>query len=116
MKLKQSGLSTMALAIIASSTAMMTSPAQALVEEKCYGIAKKALNDCGANGHACAGQARVDNDPEEWIYVPQGTCTQFVQLCAAEKAKAVEKQTRVMRRACRRVADQEDGTQGGYLK
>lgn len=116
MKLKQNGISSMALAIIASSTAMITSPAQAIVEEKCYGIAKKALNDCGANGHACATQALVDNDPEEWIYVPKGTCTQFVQLCAAEKNKAVEKQTRVMRRACRRVADQDDGVKGGYLK
>ncbi len=42
--------------------------------EKCKGIVKAGMNDCGANGHACAGQAEVDNDPNEWIYVPEGTC------------------------------------------
>jgi len=42
--------------------------------EKCQGIAKAGMNDCGANGHACAGYAKVDNDKNEWIYVPEGTC------------------------------------------
>ncbi len=42
--------------------------------EKCVGIAAKGLNDCGTSKHACAGQAAVDNDPEEWVYVPEGTC------------------------------------------
>ena len=41
---------------------------------KCSGIAKKGANDCGANGHACAGYAKKDNDPKEWVYVPQGVC------------------------------------------
>ncbi|SMF64860.1 DUF2282 domain-containing protein [Pseudobacteriovorax antillogorgiicola] len=41
---------------------------------KCKGVAKKGKNDCGANGHACAGQAKVDNDPNEWVYVPSGLC------------------------------------------
>lgn len=45
-------------------------------KEKCYGIAKAGQNDCGAaNGsHSCAGQAKTDNDPKEWKYVPKGTC------------------------------------------
>ncbi|QYF94100.1 DUF2282 domain-containing protein [Massilia sp. PAMC28688] len=44
--------------------------------EKCYGVAKAGQNDCGsANGsHSCAGQAKVDNDPNEWKAVPKGTC------------------------------------------
>ena len=42
--------------------------------EKCAGIARKGLNDCGANGHACGGYATVDGDPNEWIYVPTGMC------------------------------------------
>ncbi|MBU0656833.1 MAG: DUF2282 domain-containing protein [Gammaproteobacteria bacterium] len=42
--------------------------------EKCGGIVKAGMNDCGANGHACAGQAKVDNDPKEWIKLPKGTC------------------------------------------
>jgi uncharacterized membrane protein len=42
--------------------------------EKCAGIVKAGLNDCGANGHSCATQAKVDKDPNEWIYMPVGTC------------------------------------------
>ena len=42
--------------------------------EKCLGITAKAMNDCGTSKHTCAGQAVADNDPEEWIYVPTGTC------------------------------------------
>lgn len=46
--------------------------------EKCQGIAKAGQNDCGANGHACAGYAKVDGDPNEWVYVPEGTCDKIV--------------------------------------
>ena len=46
--------------------------------EKCQGIAKAGMNDCGTSKHACAGQAKVDNDPEEWVYVPKGTCDKIV--------------------------------------
>ncbi len=42
--------------------------------EKCMGVAKAGKNDCGTSAHACAGQAAKDNDPEEWVYVPEGTC------------------------------------------
>ncbi|MCR9143746.1 MAG: DUF2282 domain-containing protein [bacterium] len=42
--------------------------------EKCAGIVKKGKNDCGTSVHSCSGHAKVDNDPEEWIYVPKGTC------------------------------------------
>ena len=45
-------------------------------KEKCYGIAKARQNDCGnlAGTHSCAGQAKADNDPAEWKYVPKGEC------------------------------------------
>ncbi len=43
-------------------------------KEKCYGIAKKGQNDCGTATHACAGQAKKDNLPDEWKYVAKGTC------------------------------------------
>lgn len=46
--------------------------------EKCQGIAKTGMNDCSANGHACAGQAVVDGDPNEWVYLPEGTCDKIV--------------------------------------
>ena len=42
--------------------------------EKCYGIVSAGMNDCAANGHACAGQAVRDRDPNEWLTVPSGTC------------------------------------------
>ena len=45
--------------------------------EKCYGIAKAGQNDCAANGHSCAGQAKVDNDPAEWKKVEAGTCEEL---------------------------------------
>lgn len=42
--------------------------------EKCSGIVKAGMNDCGTNGHACAGQAKADSEAGEWIKVPKGTC------------------------------------------
>lgn len=45
--------------------------------EKCAGIVKKGMNACGTSKHNCAGHAAVDNDPEEWIYLPKGTCAKI---------------------------------------
>ena len=45
--------------------------------EKCKGVAKAGMNDCGTSKHACAGMAKTDADPEEWIYVPEGTCAKL---------------------------------------
>ena len=42
--------------------------------EKCYGVAKKGMNDCGNASHGCGGKAAVDNAPDEWLYLPKGTC------------------------------------------
>jgi uncharacterized membrane protein len=55
--------------------------------EKCTGIAKAGMNDCGTSLHACAGQATADNDAEEWVYVPEGTCNKI----AGGKVKADKK-------------------------
>ena len=46
--------------------------------EKCAGIVKAGLNDCGTSIHDCSGKATADSDPEEWIYVPAGTCEKIV--------------------------------------
>ena len=46
--------------------------------EKCAGIVKEKKNDCGANGHACGGQAKKDKDPNEWVYMPAGICEKIV--------------------------------------
>ena len=42
--------------------------------EKCYGVAKKGMNDCGNAHHTCHGMAKKDNAGDEWIYLPKGTC------------------------------------------
>lgn len=44
--------------------------------EKCYGVAKAGQNDCAtANGsHGCASLSKSDKDPNEWKYVPKGSC------------------------------------------
>ncbi len=71
---------TAAASILALALLSNTSSAHAGKEgyEKCQGVVKAGQNDCGANGHACAGYAKVDNDPNEWIYVPEGTCEKIV--------------------------------------
>ncbi|HQR03393.1 MAG: DUF2282 domain-containing protein [Proteobacteria bacterium] len=45
-------------------------------KEKCFGVAKAGQNDCGSNKskHSCAGQSKVDNDPNDFKLVPKGTC------------------------------------------
>jgi len=55
--------------------------------EKCLGVAKAGMNDCGSSGHACAGQSKKDGDPDEWVYVPEGTCEKLV----GGKVKAAKK-------------------------
>lgn len=55
--------------------------------EKCQGVVKAGMNDCGANGHSCAGQAEVDNDPNEWVYMPEGTCEKIVGATVKQPKK-----------------------------
>jgi uncharacterized membrane protein len=48
--------------------------------EMCYGVVKAHKNDCAskANNHSCAGQAKTDGDPNEWVKVPTGLCLKIV--------------------------------------
>jgi uncharacterized membrane protein len=45
-------------------------------QDKCYVVAKSAQNDCATSSgtHACAGQSKADNNPQDWKYVAKGTC------------------------------------------
>ena len=63
----------LALAAMPAAQAQSTPDAKAPTE-KCYGIAKAGQNDCGTARHTCAGQSKKDNAPDEWKYVPKGTC------------------------------------------
>ena len=86
LKAPAAAASILALALVAN-----TGAAHAGKEgyEKCQGIAKAGQNDCGANGHQCAGYAKVDGDKNEWIYVPEGTCEKIVGgVVKAPKKKA----------------------------
>lgn len=42
--------------------------------EKCFGVAKAGQNDCSTAIHSCNSQAKVDNAPEDFKFVPNGTC------------------------------------------
>ena len=66
-----------ATSTLASALAMALGPAHAddkVAQEKCYGIAKAGQNDCAAGAHSCAGQAKADNDANDWKYVAKGSC------------------------------------------
>lgn len=70
-------MATSALAGLLASAGLGTAEleaAPAYDAEKCAGIVKKGKNDCGTSVHSCSGKATKNNDPEEWIYVPKGTC------------------------------------------
>jgi len=45
-------------------------------QEKCFGIAKAGQNDCATSKtpHSCASLSKFDNDPQDFKYVPAGTC------------------------------------------
>ncbi len=55
--------------------------------EKCYGIAKAHMNDCGTATHGCGGESKIDNDKSNWILVPTGTCNKIVGGSLKPEAK-----------------------------
>lgn len=74
MSIKKKFLTSMIIG--SAALASVSGTAQAKSMEKCYGVVKAGQNDCGdlKGVHSCAGQAKVDNDPNEWVYLPKGTC------------------------------------------
>lgn len=76
------------LVALGFSAAILAGPVtQPTGTEKCYGVAKAGKNDCGTAKHACAGEAKADNDPAEWKYVAKGTCEQVGGKVGASKKK-----------------------------
>ena len=71
--------SVLALDTVMTGSSALAVPDQPRNWEKCAGIVKAGMNDCGSlNGsHQCAGQATSDNSKHEWVYVPAGTCTKI---------------------------------------
>ncbi len=65
----------MALGIVATAGSAFAAD-EGKGNEKCFGVAAAGKNDCGGTSskHACAGQSKVDKDPDSWKYVPKGSC------------------------------------------
>lgn len=63
----------MAAGVAASANA---DEAAAPANVKCYGIAKAGQNACGnsTGTHACKGEAKVDNDPSEFVEASAADC------------------------------------------
>jgi uncharacterized membrane protein len=75
------------LGVLAATSAMAAdAAAPAAAKVKCAGIAKAGKNDCKtANGsHSCAGQAKTDNDANEWVFAPSA------EACAKAGGKVAE--------------------------
>lgn len=60
-------------------------------KEKCKGVAAKGANSCGSNGHGCAGFAKKDFDPKEWVYVKKGTCAKVQEALKNDAVKELLK-------------------------
>ena len=61
--------------------------------EKCYGIAKKAKNDCGTQKHACAAQSKANGDKADWMFVMKGNCDRTVGGSLTPAADSVPAKT-----------------------
>jgi uncharacterized membrane protein len=80
----------LSLGIATTAVAVPDSPA---AWEKCAGVARAGMNDCGAldGSHGCAAQAEADNIDSEWVYVPKGSCEKITGgvVAAVKLAKGV---------------------------
>jgi uncharacterized membrane protein len=88
-------------AIFAAIAALLVSTAAQAQDspkwEKCYGIVKAGQNHCGANDHSCAGKAVRDSDPNEWLFVPKGTCEKLAGASLNPKEQYKPKNPQVVR-------------------
>lgn len=89
----KSSLMTKTLVATAIGAAMVSHAGAASAKgekEKCYGVVKAGKNDCAnlAGTHSCAGQAKTDGDPGEWVLVPKGLCDKLVGGLSKEEAEA----------------------------
>lgn len=76
MKCQSSLVATALTSLLALGISAAANSAHAADQEKCFGIAKAGQNACNSNPkmHSCAGHSKVDNDPNDFIPVPVGTC------------------------------------------
>ncbi len=60
--------------------------------EKCYGVVKAGKNDCATKvgKHGCAGMAKTDADPNEWVKLPSGLCEKLVGGWNSDKTETLD--------------------------
>jgi len=81
----------LALGVVAASGSALAADEN---KEKCFGVAKAGQNDCGGKDskHSCAGQAKVDNDPNDFKLVDKGSCEKMGgRLAAAGETMPMKK-------------------------
>jgi len=90
------GLSQSAFALKTQAEIEATKKAQeASGNVKCAGRILAGLNDCPTSLHACAGMGDVDADPEEFIWMPRGSCEKIV---GTHIIKTKEKKEKVVKK------------------
>lgn len=72
-KIITAGLIAGAVSLAAANAAKAEESAD---KEKCFGVVKAGMNDCGSadKAHSCMGHATVDGSANEWIALPKGVC------------------------------------------
>ena len=64
-------------ALTLASAPVAAQDAMTMMNEKCFGVALKAKNNCAAGpGTSCAGTSKVDYQGNAWSLVPKGSCEQ----------------------------------------
>jgi len=60
--------------------------------EKCFGVAKAGMNDCSSSKstHSCAGQAGKNNDSNDFVMLPKGSCNKIAN------GKLISSETKTM--------------------
>lgn len=76
MKEQRTLITTAIASLLALGVTASSGVAYAADVEKCFGVTKAGQNACNSNSsqHACAGHAKVDNDPNDFIALPTGSC------------------------------------------
>jgi len=110
MKNSQKIASVLSMAVLGLTAAIPEVQAQRPPLEKCADIVKKGKNACEANGHSCAAQSTHDNQKDEWILVPEGTCANIVTVCNDKTLHTVTTgiSEKKAKRICSKVAEQTD--------
>ena len=84
-------IQTALIGLLAASSLASVAHAADEGKDKCFGIAKAGMNDCGTATHGCGGKSTVDNEATEWKYVAKGTCEKVGGAATPEKAAMMKK-------------------------